>query len=173
MTDELVTYDDVNNAWGGLKLAPITSAAAYPVFGKLVRKFGGRKMRLPRYARPTNRSWSAPKGSDTHWIRQNGLPRLVHDASHAVFRRLHPTFKTHNAAHAALEKAMIDHVLAKGLHLPKVAPAAPSVDQKAAAELARVEALIKRWTTKARRADTALRKLRRKQKNLAARLVKE
>jgi len=167
--DELTTYDDVNNAWGGQPLPPITAERSRQVFGKLVRRFGGRKMRMPSWSRRLNRSWAAPKGTSTDRPRLNGMPRMVHDASHWVYGRLHPTFKTHSAAHAALEKQMIECVLAEGWYLPKVAPT-PTADEKIAAELAKAEASIKRWTTKAKRADTALRKLRRREKNLRARL---
>ena len=164
--DKQVTYDDVNGAWGGIKLPPITAAASNPIFGRLVRKFGGRKMRLPPWSRRTMRSWAAPKGSNTAYPRKNGLPRMVHDASHWVFGLLHPTFKTHSAAHAALERQMIEAVLAKGWHLPKEKPAPVVID-----EMANIEARIKKWRSKAKRAATAIRKLERKAKRLRARNV--
>lgn len=168
---ELTTYDDVNNAWSGLSLPPITTAAAAPIFARLVRRFGVKKTKaqLPRWARDGRRCWAAPKGTDTSRPRANGLPRLVHDASHYTFDKLHPTFKTHSAAHAELEKQMIEYVISSGMHLPKEV-AAPSRDEAVAVELAKVESRIKRWQTKAKRAATALRKLARKEKRLRARL---
>lgn len=170
--DELTTYDDVNNAWGGQPLPPITTADAAPIFARLVRRFGVKKTKaqIPRWARDGRRCWAAPRGTDTSNPRANGLPRLVHDASHYAFDKLHPTFKTHSAAHADLEKRMIEHVIAAGLHLPKIRPT-PSPDQAVAVALAKVEARIKRWQTKAKRAATALRKLGRTEKRLRARLA--
>lgn len=167
---ELTTYDDVNNAWGRAKLPPISATAATSIFKKLVRKYGGRRMRLPSYAHRVNRSWAAPAGSDTSSPRAKGLPRMVHDASHWVFYKLHPTFKSHSAAHADLEKQMIECVLASGWHVPKPV-SMPAADDVVSAELANVEARIKRWQTKAKRAATALRNLDRKAKNLRARLA--
>lgn len=90
---------------------------------------------------------------------------MVHDTSHYVFERLHPTFKTHSAAHAALEKAMIDYVIEKGLHV-EIAPAPKPIVDLRAVKLAVVDASIKRWTTKAKRAATALRKLQARRRRL-------
>lgn len=167
---ELTTYDDVNNAWGGITLPPITFKAAAPIFDKLVRKFGGRSMRAPWWRHRTNRSWAAPKGSDTKYVRENGLPTMVHEASHWVFANLHPTFKTHSAAHAKLEREMVEYVLAKGLHQPRApkVKTTTTADDRRALALAHTEAAIKRWTTKAKRADTALKKLRKKLRRLHA-----
>lgn len=163
---DLTTYDDVNRTWNALQLPPITTKAAAPIFVKLVRKFGGRKMRLPRGYK-TRRLYAAPKGSDTRFIRRPGLPALVHDASHWVFSELHPTFKTHSAAHAELERQMIEHVLVKGLHQPPT-KTPPTVDAIRATKLANIEMRIRRWEAKAKRAATALKKLRAKQKRLHA-----
>lgn len=163
--ETLTTYDDVNSAWGGAALPPVTRVIAVAVHAKLVRKFGGRDWRPTRRGR---RCWAAPKGSDTRHPRANGIPRMVHDASHYVFAKLHPTFLTHSAAHAKLEKQMIEHVLAKGWHLPKPAKPKPTPEDRRALALARTEAAIKRWTTKAKRAATALKKLRAKQRRLHA-----
>jgi hypothetical protein len=164
MTDDFdpVTYRDVNDEWR-TPLAPITGKASGKLFTKLVVKFGGRKMSLPRFARRFNRSWADPKGRHAGGPGP-GLPRMVHDASHWVHEKLHPHAKTHCSPHAELERAMIQHVIAKGWHLPKAKPAKakPSVDDK----LALVDAATKRWTTKAKRAATALRKLQAKRRRL-------
>lgn len=161
---DLPTYNDVNNAWArALPLPPITAKEAAKFYLKLRRRFGapynGRRSITLR------RVWAAPKG--TKDALGSGWPRMVHDASHRVFGVLHPTFKTHSSAHAELELQMIGHVLAEGWHVP-AAKAAPAPDDLRAAALANVEARIKRWETKARRAATALRKLRGKEKRLLA-----
>jgi hypothetical protein len=161
MTDDFdpVTYREVNDEWR-TPLPPITAKDSAKVFRKLVLKFGGRKMKLPGYARRLNRSWANPRPSP-HGGPGYGLPRAVHDASHWVHEKLHPLAKTHCHIHAELEKAMIQHVVAQDLHRPRPKPAKPAPDK-----LALVDAALKRWTTKARRADTALRKLKAKRRRL-------
>jgi hypothetical protein len=164
----MASYDDVNSAWGpALPLPPVTGKDSAKLFGKLVKKFGGRKIPVPWWAKSGRRVWAASKGTKTPL--GTGLPRMVHDASHHVFSKLHPTMKTHSGRHAELELEMIKAVLEKGWHLPKAPPPKPSADEKVAAELAKVEGSIKRWTSKYRRAQTALRKLSAKQRNLQRR----
>jgi hypothetical protein len=170
--ESLTSYSDVNDAWGNVKLPPVTAAEAKPIFDKLLKKFGGKHLRGPWWSHRVNRAWAAPKGTDTQYARGNGLPRMVHDASHWVFERRHGKrwFKAHSARHAALELEMIQHVLAKGWHLPKpvkAAPPKPSPVEARSAKLDATRASIKRWETKAKRAATALRKLRARERGLA------
>lgn len=161
-----VTYRDVNDAWGNIKLPPITEKEAHKVFDKLVTKFGGRKMRKPWWAGRPNTSWASPKEIDTTYtpMRYRGLPAAVHDAGHWVHSKLHPIAKTHCHPHAALEKAMIEHVVAKGLHVPK--RKAPKAKATKAQRLAHAHALLKRWMTKKKRAETAIKKLNAKARRL-------
>lgn len=49
---------------------------------------------------------------------------------------------------------------------PKPSKAKPTIDQRRAGELARIEAGIRRWQTKAKRAENALRKLQAKRKRI-------
>ena len=61
---------------------------------------------------------------------------------------------------------MITYVIEKGLHLPKVRVKPIASTDKRAAKIASTEAAIKRWTTKQRRATTALKKLNKQLKRL-------
>lgn len=173
----MATYEEVNRAWGDIRLPPITAAESQAIARKLLPKFMGRKdRRTPWFFRQVNRSWAAPAGTDTASDRANGLPRMVHDMSHWVFEKQHPTLMTHSARHAALEKAMIDHIVAKGWHLPKPEPAPkakPSKDEVRAQNLARTEASIRRWTQKQRLATTWLRKLNARKRGLERAMKKE
>src|SRR5215831_1746228 len=123
-----VTYDDVNGAWGGIKLPPITQAEAIPLFGKLIKKFGRHPDKLPTrtyWARKGRRVWASPKERDTSVYANgghNGLGRMIHDASHIVFEDHHPGLKTHSHVHATLELEMIRYAMRKGWHLPKAKP---------------------------------------------------
>lgn len=166
----MTTYEDVNNAWGGILLPPVTTKQCAPYFAKLVEKFGRSPDRigrpsLPGWARRGRRVWASPKPQDTSKHRnggRNGFPRMVHDASHHVFEWLHPTLLTHSHRHADLECEMIAYVLRKGWHLPpapKPAPAKLTPTQERYVRLDRARASIKRWQSKQKRAETALRKL--------------
>lgn len=166
------TYDDVNSAWGGVTVPPITQKESVPLFAKLIKKFGRHEDRgtmvVPYWARKGRRVWASPKPQDTTRASNGGLPglgRMIHDASHVVFEWRHPTFLTHSHRHAELEREMIQFVVTKGWHLPKPKKPKPAkVVPTAADKLARILAAEKRWTTKLKRADTALKKLARQRR---------
>jgi hypothetical protein len=178
-----VTYDDVNGAWGGAILPPITQAQAIPLFKKLIARFGRHPDKLPTrapyWARKGRKVWASPRPRDTSRYANgghNGLGRMIHDASHIVFEDHHPGLKTHSHVHAALELAMIQYAMKKGWHLPKAKPEPkpkPSKDEARALKIARTVASIARWEAKARRAENALRKLRRRKAGLERHLQKE
>jgi hypothetical protein len=181
---ELTSYDDVNNAWGGITLPPVTTKACAPYFAKLVEKFAKCEDRIgrpfvPGWARKGRRVWASPKAQDTSQHRaggRNGLPRMIHDASHLIFEWKHPKKKTHCVPHAELEWQMIEYALRKGWHLPpaeKAKPIKPTAHQARWIKLDRTRAGIKRWESKAKRAETALRKLRRRAKALERHLAIE
>lgn len=171
----MTTYDDVNKAWGvPVALPAITAKEAAVYFKRLSQKFGGKTKNSAGRMRDNVRSpswigrrvWAAPKGTTSPL--GNGWPRMVHDASHWVFAKLHPGFLTHSNAHAAIELKMIQHVIAKGWLKPKVAAKAKAKADPMDTTLA----AIKRWTTKLRRAQTALRKLEAKRRRLSRAALK-
>lgn len=100
-----------------------------------------------------------------------GWHQLVHSMSHRCAFRLYPGKKPHSPQHAFLEKEMIQHVITSGwlegkLRRPeKVKPAVDLQEVRHQRVLARVKA----WEAKRKRAETALRKLRRQVRYYAAR----
>ena len=101
----------------------------------------------------------------------SGWRALVHDISHYAHRVNNPGERPHGATHARLEIACIKEVIKRGW-LVERAPVvrvseAPSDAELNSAVLAQIDARIKRWTTKAKRAATALRKLNRQRKHYA------
>jgi hypothetical protein len=108
--------------------------------------------------RPTNRA-NAYKG----------LGRLIHDLSHQCFAAHYPTRRAHDPLHAYYETQIAAYVAASGWMKRMTDP--PKAKVKVAAlrlqEAAKTEAAIKRWEGKRRRAETALRKYRRKLKRLS------
>ena len=92
-----------------------------------------------------------------------GWKDIVHDLSHYAHARLFPRHKPHHSTHAWLERTMVEHVVGSGWldgRLKREPRPAKPVDLKAERH-ARVLARIKAWETKAKRAETALKKLRR------------
>jgi len=172
-----VSYDDVNGAWGGITLPAVTLAETKPLFAKLIARFGKHPDKMPTaapyWARKGRRVWASTKPRDTRRYANgghNGLGRMIHDASHIVFEDHHPNLKTHSHVHAALELAMIQYAMRKGWHLPKAKPEPkprPDKSELRVLKLARTRASIERWEAKARRAENALRKLRRVEAGLA------
>jgi len=125
-------------------------------------------------------------GNRYSWIRRNvmfvnpdrretiggGWAALIHDLSHYAHRHVNPGVKPHSREHARLELKMVKHVLASGWlegklkPLSKVEPPAPSKDDERVKRYERVLASIRRWETKAKRAETYLKKLNRSKRML-------
>lgn len=157
-------------------LPPITKVAALKAYRRLVRAFGGTE-HIPvgvlenRGGRPirSNRTmartcWASTLPTTSHL---KGWGRLIHDASHYVFEKRHPSARPHDGGHAQLETQMAHYVAKHGLIdrlAPKPTPKRVKVDNSV--KLAKTDAAIKRWQTKAKRAATALRKLNAKRKRI-------
>jgi hypothetical protein len=157
-------YRRVNAAWPA-KVPPLTADEAVRAARKLYRFAMGYTWRGP--VRVTS-------GRRYTWIRhgvlvvnpEHGWKGLVHLLSHYCHdRSVGADEQGHNAAHARAELRMIKEVIKRGwlagTLVPKPKPAPVPID-KHAEKVARTEAAIKRWTTKQKRAETALRKLRRR-----------
>lgn len=100
----------------------------------------------------------------------------VHDVSHYVHYRLHPGERPHSKTHARIELRMVKEAVKRGwldgalVRLPKAAKPEPTPDEKAVARLDRVHELQKAWTTKHKRATTALAKLAKEEARLLKRI---
>jgi hypothetical protein len=149
-------------------LPAVTMKQAAAAARKIYRKFGAVSMgpvtqrnpiKFPtRYPR---RCWAATKPTTGH---RSGWGRMVHDIAHDIHRKRAPGLRPHHNLHARLEVQIAAYVVeAKLIEAVQPKPkATPAPDAK----LAKIEAAIKRWTTKQKRATTALRKLERKRKAL-------
>lgn len=161
-------YEMVNGGWGDpLYLPAITGKEAMHRAMMLSRKFGDGSVPFsgPRYR--TNigkRSWASTEATRNE--RDHGWRNMVHDVSHWVHLRNHRGYlKSHSRVHAAMELSMIQYVLLMGWTKPK-GKAKPTLDEKRAKALGQTRANIKRWLTKEKRARTALKKLRVKERRL-------
>ena len=134
--------------------------------------------RLYRWARGTAcpHEIKATSGNRRTWIRGGvlyvnpncrddhggGWRSFIHDLSHAL--DLEP--EGHSKHHARLERRMVAEVIKRGWLDGRLRreEKAPKVDDKRAAELARIEAAMQRWESKRRRAENALKKLAKRQR---------
>jgi hypothetical protein len=111
-----------------------------------------------------------PRGIRMHrdWVGEYGWLNIIHDMSHRIFGYHYPHKRPHDPLHAHYETEVAKYVVASGwldgTLKPKVKPPKPkpTADEIRAADIAKLEAAIKRWTTKAKRANTAIVRLNRK-----------
>lgn len=92
---------------------------------------------------------------------QPGWHDLVHMMSHHCARRLHPTAKPHGPQHHFIEKEMVEYVIKSGWLDGKLKPKPPAPKPT---EHDKVLIGLKRWEAKRKRAETAIRKLKRRAK---------
>jgi hypothetical protein len=162
-------YRRVNATWPTGPLPALTATEAERAARRLYR-FGMKK------------TWTGPvkitSGRRYTWIRwgtmvvnpEQGWHGLVHLLSHYCHDRLHPEVHGHNSVHARAEIRMIKEVLRRGWlegklrNRPLLPPPVPTPLEVRNEKLERTLAAIKRWETKQKRAETALRKLHRRRK---------
>jgi hypothetical protein len=153
-------YQDVNHGWPEVMPA-CTRQEADRASRAIVRHF---KMGLAGPLR-VRRCWIAV--TPPYDKLNRGWRRLVHDWSHRLFRvrnRQHAATRNrrpHDPSHVRVEREVMQFVLERGFLNGRLAPTVkPKVRTTDADKVARIAAAQKRWTTKLRRAETALRKLK-------------
>lgn len=158
-------YRTVNEAWGRPRAE--LPALTYPEAKAAVRalcRVAGVPLKPAIKMKETS-------GNRYTWVRSmvyyinpgNGWWHLVHDVSHRCHRRLHRGARPHDPKEAYLERRLIEHVVASGWldgKLKRPVRQKPKADVKAVRH-ARVLARIKKWEAKRKRAETALKTLRR------------
>jgi len=164
-------YHSVNSQWPA-NLPPLSDQEALAGAKRLFRKATGKAFK-GKWKIATGNRYTWPRrgvfyvnprrtGDLRHF--QPGWPDLVHFISHWAMHVLHPTWKSHCSAHLSLEKELTEYVIAQGWLEGKLKaqPKAvvPAIDRR----YANVTAGIARWTTKLKRAKTALAKLERKRR---------
>lgn len=142
----------------------ITRIEAERAAAKLYRKFAPDRWKARKPV--ARRCWISRSETAGH---HKGWGRLVHDVSHSIFRLHYPRRRPHDPLHSHYETMMAEYVVAQGWLDGKLKPrtkAKPTREERRSAELVKVEAAIKRWETKAKRAATALKKLKAKQRRM-------
>jgi hypothetical protein len=113
-------------------------------------------------------------GNRHTWVRRGtisvntgrGWRHLVHMLSHYCHSRLRPQDQPHSDSHRHLETEMIAWVIGQGWLAGKLKPAARAAASPVVEQHERVLARIKSWETKAKRAATALGKLKQEEAKL-------
>jgi hypothetical protein len=160
-------YQSVNGAWPET-IPPLTAPEAVTAAKRLYRLAFRRSFR-GKVKVTSGRRYSYIRSGimyvnpEGHHFK--GWRDLVHDLSHYAHARLHPGHKPHDGrgTHAFIERSMIEHVVNSGWldgKLKRPAKEKPRQDVRQVRH-ARILARIERWDAKRKRAETALRKLRR------------
>lgn len=171
-------YDAVREALPEV-LPPLTSHEASRAVKRLWKHFAkrdhsGRVRRCWISTRPTNRRGKRQRilNDQVFYVGpMRGWARLIHDVSHGIFARTYPDRRPHDPLHSHYETEVAKYVVEKGWLEGKLRPRPPKnrepkAKPTSADKLAAVEASIKRWQTKAKRAATALKKLERRRRGL-------
>ena len=149
-------YEPVNTIWPET-IPSISKEEALRAKRKLLRHFGEGKFKTvhPR----VRRCWIAKTPPFNTLSR--GWRRLVHDLSHRITDKFRGLGRPHNPYHARIENEMAKYVIEMGWlngtlkPAPRHDPNPTDIDK-----LARIMATMKRWETKRKRAETAIKKLR-------------
>lgn len=94
----------------------------------------------------------------------DGWHELVHSMSHYASARLYPNAAGHGTQHAFLEKEMINLVVSSGWLDGKLRRARKPKPAKADSIHNQILLSLKKWRSKAKRAETAIKKLERRRK---------
>jgi len=96
-----------------------------------------------------------------------GWKEIVHSVSHWCHAKRYPDIRGHDISHAALEKHLVEYVIAKawlqGALKREPRPASPKADVRSV-RYQRVLLKLQAWRTKAKRAKTAITKLEKQQR---------
>lgn len=165
-------YHSVNSKWPDT--LPELSGEEALAAAKRLYRFAMKRAWRGKWKLTSGRRYTWPRGGTFYvnpkrdgWA-QGGWHDLVHMMSHYCHRQLRPQDKPHDPRHEYLERDMVAYVIRSGWldgKLRKVPK--PKPDTKVE-KLASIEARIKRWRSKQKRAATALKKLERQQRRLAA-----
>lgn len=161
-------------------LPPITRQEATRAATKLYKHFGGIEHGSADmiYRARWRSHYRSKRGALPSWVSKTptspanngkGWGALIHDVSHDIHDQRTPRLRPHDGAHAKLEAELAAYVVAKGwldgTLKPKVKPK-PTLQERRVATLAKLDKRIKKWKTRQKRTQTALRKLGRQHRAL-------
>ena len=157
-------YARVNAAWPSGPLPSLTGQEAVDVAAKLTRfAIGNYDKGFDSIVETSGRRETWVYGRVLYVNPAKGWHDLVHSLSHWCHRMTWRA-KGHDSSHARMELRMIREVIKRGWldgRLRKPEKAAPTREEKREKRLAGLNARLDRWEKKQRRAETAIKKLKR------------
>lgn len=161
-------YAAVNGQWPDVipDLEPEEAISA----AKRLYRFAMKKPWKGKWKATSGRRYTWPRGS-TFYVNPKreawgdataGWRDLVHMLSHYAHRQLHPRAKPHAGSHHFLEKEMVEYVIKSGWLDGRLRKKSTPKPDHRDVRRERTAASIKRWETKMKRAETALRKLKKR-----------
>lgn len=178
-------YENVNAVWpdnpaiptgqealrGARKLVDLALALGPEQNPGWRKKFGGEfKLTSGNRYTWTRRGVFYVNPNRHEWSVGNGWQTIVHNIAHWAGRRLYPLADPHDHRTAFIERKLAEHVVQSGWldgklrREPKPPKPKPTKDEMVAAKVAGIDARIKKWEAKHKRAETALKKLRRQRR---------
>lgn len=122
-------------------------------------------------AQKTNAIWKWTYGVRRVWISKKpttgirkGWGRLIHDASHLIFKARRPNARPHDHGHADVEREVLLFCQQRGYLDGALTPKKITYEEKRARKSASIDARIRSWETKLKRATNALKKLKKQRK---------
>lgn len=170
MTPGAKRYNNVNELWIAVAPPAITAHEAERAARALYRKFG----RKGEY--PLQRATAKFRELRRVWVTKSntldgsrGWPRLVHDIAHRIHdARYRGSRRPHDPLHAKFEYEIAEYVVNETDWLRGTLASAPMDPAKLSEKkLASVQASLKRWASKLRRAQNAIKKLERRRARLS------
>lgn len=130
--------------------------AIRPTRAELMRIYRRYADRRDRWGRTC---WASTKATRDH---HKGWGRLIHDVSHIIHEFRHPKERPHGPLHSGIEREVLRYVEAQGwLEPTKPIKSSLTLDQRRINKSINLQARLKRWETKHKRAITAIRKIKR------------
>lgn len=155
-------YKNINTQWPET-VPPLTGQEAISATKRLWRLATGKAYR-GKFQLTSGNRYSYPRSGVFYVNPERGWQRLVHDLSHAAHQRVHPSKRPHHWLHGDLERRMAEMVITKGWLEGKLRrDPKPKPDIRLVREQ-RIQARIATWERKLKRAENALRKLRRQER---------
>jgi hypothetical protein len=173
----MTTYREVNAAWPTETPVPTPHEAMSGVKRLLRRahRLAVEDGALPKGTRLRRYRFKTTSGRRVTWPRRGvwyvnpnenrragGWPEIVHSVSHWAQRHYWPNEDPHGPRHVWIEKVLADYAIKNFLDGQLKRPEKAKPDP-ADIRRERVQTAIKRWQSKLRRAETALRKLRKRE----------
>jgi len=137
---------------------------------------GAKRLYRKIMGRPWRGKWKITSGNRNTWPRNgtfyvnpdhgwNGFDGIIHLMAHYLHRKRYPGKRPHHYTELELEKELTNYAIAHGFHegrlKAKARPSKPKPDRRTTKLQSATEAM-KRWEAKRKRAETAVKKYRKK-----------